>query len=135
MTGTSAYRDKAGAKKRDLSVQQDWIKLISQLAGTQEVLPAKLRVLHGTMEIANQMRTMTQGLQQVGLFAKVLCYYQSYLNYQSDYSLVLQRDQDFQQIHQKLMQLTEELLPDTTSFISTSVPASRLTTLIWKGSG
>lgn len=44
-----------------------------------------LRVLHGTIEIANQMHTLTEGLKKLGINAKNLNYYPSYLGYKSDY--------------------------------------------------
>jgi glycosyltransferase involved in cell wall biosynthesis len=45
----------------------------------------RCRVLHGTMEIANQMSTLSQGLSQEGVYSKTLCYYPNYLKYQADY--------------------------------------------------
>ena len=45
-----------------------------------------MRVLHGTIEIANQMYTLTEGLKQLGANAKTLNYYPSYLGYESDYT-------------------------------------------------
>lgn len=44
-----------------------------------------LRILHGTIEIANQMYTLTEGLKKLGTNAKTLNYYPSYLGYKSDY--------------------------------------------------
>ena len=47
----------------------------------------KLRVLHGTCEVANQMFTISRGLQAQGIGAETLSYYPSYLNYRSDHVL------------------------------------------------
>ncbi len=44
----------------------------------------KLRILHGTMEIANQMNTMASGLKKLGMTAITLNYYPTYLQYKSD---------------------------------------------------
>lgn len=46
-------------------------------------------ILHGTMEIANQMHTLTKGLSSIGLNAKSLNYYPSYLKYRSDFEIDL----------------------------------------------
>lgn len=44
-----------------------------------------LKVIQGTIEIANQMNTVTEGLKKLGVSAKTLNYYPSYLEYKSDY--------------------------------------------------
>ncbi|HEY5562650.1 MAG TPA: glycosyltransferase [Clostridiaceae bacterium] len=49
----------------------------------------KLKVIHGTMEIANQMYTVTKALQKINVEAKTVNYYPSYLKYKSDYNLDL----------------------------------------------
>ncbi|MFU0823719.1 glycosyltransferase [Clostridium sp.] len=46
-----------------------------------------LKVIHGTMEIANQMCTLTSGLKRIRIDAKTLNYYPNYLGYKSDYTL------------------------------------------------
>lgn len=47
----------------------------------------KLKVLHGTMEIANQMYTMVEGMKNLEVDAKTLNYYPNYSNSKSDYIL------------------------------------------------
>lgn len=47
----------------------------------------KIRILHGTMEIANQMYTYTSGLKRLGAYARTLNYYNSYLNYKTDWNI------------------------------------------------
>ena len=49
--------------------------------------PRTLRVLHGTCEVANQMYTISRGLQGQGITAETLSYYPSYLKYRSDHTL------------------------------------------------
>jgi glycosyltransferase involved in cell wall biosynthesis len=49
----------------------------------------ELKVIHGTMEIANQMYTITKALQRFGVSASSVNYYPSYLGYKSDYNLNL----------------------------------------------
>lgn len=48
-----------------------------------------LKIIHGTMEIANQMYTITKALQAQNVEAKSVNYYPSYLGYNSDYNLDL----------------------------------------------
>lgn len=50
-----------------------------------ETKDSTLRILHGTIEIANHMHTLTEGLKELGANAKTLNYYPSYLGYKSDY--------------------------------------------------
>ena len=51
-------------------------------------------ILHGTIEIANQMNTLTRGLSNMGLSAKSLNYYPSYLKYKADYEIDLYKGND-----------------------------------------
>ncbi|WP_245330804.1 glycosyltransferase [Acetoanaerobium pronyense] len=54
----------------------------------------KSNVLHGTIEIANQMNTVTRGLSNMGINAKSLNYYPSYLKYKTDYEIDLYKGND-----------------------------------------
>lgn len=54
-----------------------------------EQLGRDFRVLHGTMEIANQMTTMSAALRQRGVESRTLSYYQFYLGYKSDLTWIL----------------------------------------------
>ena len=49
----------------------------------------ELKIIHGTMEIANQMYTITKALQMCNVDAKSVNYYPSYLGYKADYNLDL----------------------------------------------
>lgn len=49
-----------------------------------ELKKEQMKVIHGTMEIANQMHTISQELNNIGIISKTINYYQSYLNYKSD---------------------------------------------------
>ncbi|CBH22460.1 conserved protein of unknown function [Acetoanaerobium sticklandii] len=51
-------------------------------------------ILHGTIEIANQMNTLTRGLSNMGFSAKSLNYYPSYLKYKADYEIDLYKGND-----------------------------------------
>lgn len=72
---------------------------------------ASLRVLQGTMEVANQMNTLNRGLQARGIMAHSLDYSPSYLGYGSDYTFPLVPELRRQGIHDKLRRLTLALLP------------------------
>lgn len=43
-----------------------------------------LKVIHGTIEIANQMNTIRDGLKKIGIDVKTLNYYPNYLGYKDD---------------------------------------------------
>jgi glycosyltransferase involved in cell wall biosynthesis len=47
----------------------------------------KLRIINGTIEIANQMNTISTGLNRLGIDSKTLSYYPNYLGYKTDYIL------------------------------------------------
>lgn len=49
----------------------------------------ELKILHGTMEIANQMHTITEALKGYNIKAESVNYYPSYLDYKSDHILNL----------------------------------------------
>lgn len=50
-----------------------------------------MKVLHGTMEVANQMHTLARGLKNRGIEAETLNYYPSYLGYEADMVFDVQR--------------------------------------------
>ncbi|WMJ81314.1 glycosyltransferase family 1 protein [Clostridium sp. MB40-C1] len=63
------------------------IKLEELLSRSISLDNNNLRVVQGTIEIANQMNTITSGLKKINIDAKTLNYYPSYLRYKSDYTL------------------------------------------------
>lgn len=50
-----------------------------------------MKVLHGTMEVANQMHTLARGLRNRGVEAETLNYYPTYLGYEADMVFDVQR--------------------------------------------
>jgi len=76
-----------------------------------ETAPSGLRVLHGTMEIANQMNTYASGLRGMHVFAKTACYYPNYLGYESDYALNIPSFRDPQEANRKTRELASRLIP------------------------
>ncbi|KMK77330.1 glycosyltransferase [Alkalihalobacillus pseudalcaliphilus] len=57
----------------------------------------QLRVLQGTIEIANQMQTIAHGLSKINVKAHTLNYYPSYLNYSSEFEIEAGDWKDFNQ--------------------------------------
>ncbi|MEN3043541.1 MAG: glycosyltransferase [Fervidobacterium sp.] len=51
----------------------------------------KLRILHGTIEIANQMYTYVSGLKKMGIYARSLNYVSTYLGYKNDYNIEINK--------------------------------------------
>jgi len=73
--------------------------------------PSGLRVLHGTMEIANQMNTYASGLRGLQVFAKTVCYYPNYLGYDSDYVMDIPSFKDIHEANRKTRELASRLIP------------------------
>lgn len=74
-----------------------------------------LRVIHGTMEIANQMYTLTEGLKNIGVNAKTLNYYPNYLKYKSDYIMDINK-WDFIRANNEVKNLASQLIPENDVF-------------------
>ncbi|RFB18179.1 glycosyltransferase family 1 protein [Bacillus sp. HNG] len=72
---------------------------------------AKIRVLLGSMEIANQMHTLSEGLNRQGIIAHTINYYPYYLNYDSNYTWSLIGQRSTPLINEELRKLTNEFLP------------------------
>ncbi|MCC3355673.1 glycosyltransferase [Bacillus sp. REN16] len=70
-----------------------------------------LRVLQGSMEIANQMNTLSEGLKKQAVVSHTINYYPYYLNYDSNYTWSLIGQRSSPPINEKLRELTKELLP------------------------
>ncbi|PKR86804.1 glycosyltransferase [Heyndrickxia camelliae] len=75
-------------------------------------LKNKLRVLQGTMEIANQMNTLSNALSKMGVYSKTFNYYPFYLNYQSDYTWPLIGYRSSPLLNNKQRKLAEDILPN-----------------------
>ncbi|RPJ07850.1 MAG: tetratricopeptide repeat protein [Deltaproteobacteria bacterium] len=67
--------------------------------------PFEWRVLHGTMEIANQMNTYVSGLRNLRVSAKTVCYYPNYLGYRSDYVIDVPSFKDVHEANRKTREL------------------------------
>ncbi|SDK49456.1 glycosyltransferase [Sediminibacillus albus] len=71
----------------------------------------KLKVLQGTMEIANQMNTIGKGIKRLGHQNDTLNYYPYYLGYTSDYTWPISRETNTSELNEKLKKLAFDLLP------------------------
>lgn len=60
------------------------------------------KILHGTMEIANQMHTLTEGLRNMNIHARSLNHYNNYLGYKSDYYVDLQQYKNINEANKDL---------------------------------
>ena len=87
-------------------------------SSAQDVIPVpqvidndNLKVIHGTMEIANQMHTMVQGLRKLGVDAKTINYYPAYLKYKSDVLLNINAYKSQGKAHALTKELASEIIP------------------------
>ena len=71
----------------------------------------RFSVMQGSMEVANQMATLSNGLIKQGIASHTLNYYPYYLNYDSDYEWSLIGKHSNPILNAKLRKLTYELLP------------------------
>lgn len=79
------------------------------------VTESSMKVLHGTMELANQMQTMIEGLTELGVQAKSINYYPNYLGYKSDYVLNI-NSLKREEISKKTADLASKLIPEYNIF-------------------
>lgn len=75
-----------------------------------------LRILNGTIEIANQMSTITKGLKKLGLDAKSLNYYPNYLGYKSDYVLDLNSLKDKNELNIQTKKMAAKMIAENDIF-------------------
>ncbi|WP_078575946.1 glycosyltransferase family protein [Salipaludibacillus agaradhaerens] len=73
----------------------------------------RLNVVHGTMEIANQMYTISKGLQYYSIPAKTLNYYRNYLNYSSEFEIDWSRYRTTEKLK---LYLLNHLIPENDLF-------------------
>ncbi|TQK63084.1 glycosyltransferase involved in cell wall biosynthesis [Brevibacillus sp. AG162] len=69
---------------------------------------ASLSVLHGTMEIANQMNHLVTGLKNNNVYARSLNFSPSYLGYQCDYTMDLSKINDTEEIQKSTLEILEK---------------------------
>lgn len=96
--------DKNLKDKMDIKISEVHAKLKESSA--DEAKP--LRVLQGTMEIANQMNVLSKGLQSLGILSKTLSYYDFYLGYSSDYTWNLAKEQNDKNLNARLKKTNKQ---------------------------
>jgi glycosyltransferase involved in cell wall biosynthesis len=94
----------------DSLIKQSKVKLVPTIE--KFVIDKKLKVLQGSMEIANQMSTLSSILKIKGHYSRTLCYYPNYLNYDSDYKLDLTDSTNYDLNTLKSKKLSVELIPN-----------------------
>jgi glycosyltransferase involved in cell wall biosynthesis len=75
-----------------------------------------LRVIQGTIEIADQMHTVTEGLKKIGVTAKTLNYYPSYLEYKSDYTFDINLFKDINEANIETKKLASKIIGENDVF-------------------
>lgn len=98
--GLERYPDQPELQRQMLLVQE-----------RNQRVDTPLRILHGTMEIANQMQTLSSGLQEAGFISYTLNYYPAYLQYAADYSWNLSNQRTNPAMNEQLPKLTVQLIP------------------------
>ena len=75
-----------------------------------------LRVVQGTIEIANQMNVLNQGLKSIGVDSKTINYYPSYLQYDSGHTLDINSFSNFNEANIKTKELAAKLIANNDVF-------------------
>ncbi|TDL33145.1 glycosyltransferase family 1 protein [Jeotgalibacillus sp. S-D1] len=84
--------------------------MLTEFFKDQKKDPNKLNVLHGSIEIANQMHAISKGLSTHNVNSKSINYYPYYLDYTSDYTLNLLNQRSTPALNSKLRKLAVELM-------------------------
>jgi len=92
------------------------IKVREIMSNLEPIDNSKLRILHGTVEIANQMSTITQGLRKLGVDAKSLNYYPNYFGYKCDYVVAVNAYKDKTQMNNKIKNLAAKFISENDVF-------------------
>lgn len=75
-----------------------------------------MRILQGTIEIANQMYTLTEGLKKLGADAKTITYYSNYLGYKSDYFLDINSFKDINEANIETKKIASKVIEENDVF-------------------
>ncbi|HBJ2620838.1 TPA: glycosyltransferase [Clostridium botulinum] len=73
--------------KAKLFNEEDSINISDFICDIKPIDNTSLKVIQGTIEIANQMNTVNNGLKELGVQSQTLNYYPTYLKYKSDYEI------------------------------------------------
>lgn len=75
-----------------------------------------LKIVHGTIEIANQMNMLTKGLKEIGINAKSINYYPSYLEYEPEYAIDINSYRNIDEANIKSKELAMKVIPENDIF-------------------
>ncbi|WP_315112787.1 glycosyltransferase [Clostridium intestinale] len=89
---------------------------VSNIINSKSEINTKIKVIHGTIEIANQMNTLTKALNYIGVDAKNLNYYPNYLKYASNLSLDVNAIGNVDQANIETKKLASKLIPENDLF-------------------
>lgn len=92
------------------------VKLNDIIPFIGQIKEDKLKVINGTIEIANQMSTITKGLKNMGIEAKTLNYYPNYLGYKSDFTLNLENFSNLNEANIEIKKIASKLIPENDVF-------------------
>lgn len=95
---------------KDLVIEEAMQEVITSMERDVPKDTGGLKVLQGTIEIANQMSLLNRGLNQAGVFARSLTYYPNYLKYHADYVLDIQEYQNKVSMVQHQEQLRKQAM-------------------------
>lgn len=75
-----------------------------------------IRILNGTIEIAHQMGTITEGLRKNGANAKSVDYYPNYLGYKSDYTLDISKLKNTEEVNNETKNFAAKMISQNDIF-------------------
>jgi glycosyltransferase involved in cell wall biosynthesis len=75
-----------------------------------------IRVVHGTIEIANQMNTIAKGLREIGINVETLDYYPNYLGHKSDYIVNINSFKNISEANTYTKNLASKLISENDIF-------------------
>jgi len=79
-------------------------------SSVKDVNDRDLKVLHGTIEIANQMNTMAKALRNCNIETKTINYYPNYLGYKSDYSFDVNYVDNLELANKKTVEIAKSVI-------------------------
>jgi glycosyltransferase involved in cell wall biosynthesis len=94
------------------NLQTDSTKQSILMSMEQEVTQQvnNLKILQGSIEIANQMSLLSKGLNQLGVCSRSLTYYPNYLKYYADYEFDIHANPNQARIIRDLNEITQQAM-------------------------
>ncbi len=92
------------------------VKINEIISQVKSIDNNSLRIIHGSIEIANQMNTMARGLRKLGFKATTVDYYPNYLASKSDYTLNVQSFNDINKANIQTKNLASKIIGENDVF-------------------